>query len=113
MAFEQGKSGNPGGRPKGDKQFRDALNVAIKRTEGDKTMLAHIAEALVCKAMLGDVPAINAIADRLDGKPNQALEVTHDGEITLKSAVVSQLNGFFADTAGRLTDQSDADVVPN
>lgn len=113
MPFKEGQSGNPGGRPKGDKQFREALQTAIKRTDGDKTQLARIAEALVVKAISGDVPAINAIADRLDGKPNQALEVTHDGEITLKSAVISQLDSFFAVAAGRLADQSDPDVVSN
>lgn len=113
MSFEAGKSGNPGGRPKGDKQFRDALNVAIKRTEGDKTMLAHIAEALVAKAMLGDVPACNVIADRLDGKPMQDVAIEHTGELTFKSAVVSQLDSFFAVAAGRLEDQSQSDMVPN
>ena len=77
MAFQKGNSGNPGGRPKTDKLFREALNVAIKRTEGNKTMLAHIADALVAKAIMGDVPAINAIADRLDGKPHQTAEITH------------------------------------
>ncbi len=79
MAFKSGMSGNPGGRPKGDKLFRDALTLAIKRSDGDKTMLAHIADALVSKALSGDVPAINAIADRLDGKPHQTAEITHIG----------------------------------
>jgi hypothetical protein len=77
MAFAKGQSGNPGGRGKEAKLFKDALTVAIKRAEGDKTMLAHIADALVAKAMMGDVPAINTIADRLDGKPHQTAEVTH------------------------------------
>lgn len=77
MAFGKGQTGNPGGRPKTDKIFREALNLAIKRTEGDKTKLARVAEALVEKALTGDVPAINAIADRLDGKPHQTAEITH------------------------------------
>lgn len=73
MAFEPGVSGNPGGRSKKEKLFRDALSVAIKRTDGDKTKLAQIAEALVDKAIAGDVPACNAIADRLDGKVTQPI----------------------------------------
>lgn len=77
MPFAKGKSGNPGGRSKGEKLFRDALGVAINRTEGDKTKLARIAEALVDKAITGDVPAIVAVADRLDGKPHQTAEITH------------------------------------
>ena len=73
MPFEEGKTGNPNGRPKSVKQFKDALNIAIKRTDGDKTMLAKIAEALVDKAIAGDVPAIREIGDRLDGKPTQLI----------------------------------------
>lgn len=73
--FQPGVSGNPDGTPgpKAAKLFKNALTIAIKRTEGDKTMLAHIAEALVTKAMMGDVPAINAVADRLDGKATQPI----------------------------------------
>ncbi len=113
MTFQAGQSGNPGGRAKSEKQFRDALNLAVKRTNGDKTALADIADALVAKAMLGDVQAINCIADRLDGKPQQDVAVEHHGELTLKSVVVSQLVSFFESAAGRLEDRSDENVVPN
>lgn len=50
------------------------LRVALKEAHaegGDK--LRRVAEALVDKAMTGDVPAIKEIADRLDGKVPQAL----------------------------------------
>jgi len=71
VPFEPGVSGNPGG--KNGKQFKAALLLAIKRTDGDKTELARIAEALVEKAKTGDVAAINAVADRLDGKATQLI----------------------------------------
>lgn len=77
MPYAKGTSGNPGGKPKSNKQFKDALQIAIKRTEGDKTMLAKLAEALVDKAVSGDVQAIREVADRLDGKPHQTSEITH------------------------------------
>ena len=77
MAFKKAETGNPGGRPKDLKQFRDALNLAIKRLDGDKTKLALMAEALVDKAASGDVMAIREVADRLDGKPHQTAEITH------------------------------------
>jgi len=60
------------------------LRLAVKRT-GDadvkgKTKLDKIAIALVGQAILGDVPAIKEIGDRLDGKVAQALEHKgHDG----------------------------------
>ena len=55
-----------------------ALLLAVKRADGDKTKLAQIAEALVEKAITGDVPACNAIADRLDGKPTQPISGDED-----------------------------------
>lgn len=63
------------GRPPKEKSFANMLNIAIKEAiEGtDKTKLRAVADALVDKAMAGDVPAIKEIADRIDGKVPQAL----------------------------------------
>jgi len=72
MPFEKGKSGNPGGRPKG-RPFRDALMMEIKAAGDDHKALRKIAAALLAKAANGDVPAINSLADRTDGKVAQAL----------------------------------------
>jgi Family of unknown function (DUF5681) len=72
MPFEQGKSGNPGGRPKG-KPFRDALIMEIAAAGNDHQALRKTAAALLAKAGGGDVPAINLLADRTDGKVAQAL----------------------------------------
>lgn len=75
MAFEKGKSGNPGGRPK-EKPWRDALNMALK--DGDGLRLRRIADAVVTLAETGDMQAIKEIGDRLDGKPAQQTIVTGD-----------------------------------
>ena len=65
------------GRPKGawsEKKFRDALNCAVtEQTKDGQRKLRVIAERLVEAAMNGDIPAIKEVADRLDGKPAQAL----------------------------------------
>lgn len=63
------------GRPPKEKSFANMLNIAIKEAiEGsDKTKLRAVADALVEKAMAGDVQAIKEVADRLDGKVPQAL----------------------------------------
>jgi hypothetical protein len=59
-----------------DKPFREALRLAVKRTEDDpaqgKTKLDRIAAQLVSVAIDGDVQAIKEIGDRLDGKVPQA-----------------------------------------
>lgn len=73
MAFEKGKSGNPSGRPK-EKVFTDALRVAVLREDDEgKVKLHRIAERLVAEAMAGESWAIQQVADRLDGKPAQAI----------------------------------------
>jgi hypothetical protein len=64
------------------------------RTEGDKTELAHIAAALVKKAKDGDVPAINAIADRLDGKPTQPISGDDDAP-----AILTRIENVIIDSA--------------
>ena len=63
------------GRPPKEKSFANMLNIAIKEAvEGtDKTKLRAVADALVDKAMSGDVAAIKEVADRLDGKVPQAV----------------------------------------
>ena len=63
------------GRPPKEKSFANMLNIAVKEAiEGsDKTKLRAVADALVDKAMTGDVPAIKEIAERLDGKVPQAV----------------------------------------
>lgn len=63
------------GRPPKEKSFANMLNIAIKEAiEGsDKSKLRAVADALVDKAMGGDVQAIKEVADRLDGKVPQGI----------------------------------------
>lgn len=63
------------GRPPKERSFANMLNIAIKEAiEGtDKTKLRAVADALVDKAMSGDVQAIKEVADRIDGKVPQGV----------------------------------------
>ena len=73
-----GQSANPSGRRK-SKPFLEALNRALEaKAEDGRAKLEHVAEAMVKAALDGEVPALKEIADRLDGKPTQEMEVTHD-----------------------------------
>lgn len=71
MVWKSGVSGNAGGQRK-TKPFYDALRLQIAAAGDDQRALRRVAEALLAKAETGDVAAINALADRLDGKVPQA-----------------------------------------
>ncbi len=68
---------------KSDKRWRDAISIAVQEKVSGKqtTKLRAMADALVEKALEGDVPALKEVGDRLDGKAAQYIEssqeVTH------------------------------------
>jgi hypothetical protein len=72
MRFEKGKSGNPGGRPKGDGEIRE---LARKHTATALATLVQIAEGGENES--ARVAAANAILDRGWGKP--AVPLVSDG----------------------------------
>lgn len=56
------------------------LDAAEKAAEEGKTVKEIVAEALLAKAVTGDVAAIKEFGDRIDGKPSQGIDVTSKGE---------------------------------
>ena len=79
MGFEPGNKLAVGGRK--DKPFRDALRMELAALgEDDPKGLRGIARNLLKIAAGSEgLPAIKEIADRLDGKPAQAIENGDDG----------------------------------
>ena len=78
MAWPKGKSGNPLGR-RSDKPFADALRLELAAAGEDHKKLRKIAQNLIALASSEStdaLPAILAVADRLDGKPAQESMVT-------------------------------------
>ena len=71
--FQPGQSGNPGGKPKQAKQFRDALIRQLEKADNDGKKLDAVARRLVENAIGGETSAIREIADRIDGKVPQAV----------------------------------------
>ena len=69
-----------------EKPFTDALRLAL--LNGGRHRLRIIADKLAEMAEQGDLQAIREIADRLDGKPVQALE---RGDIPVEAMTDQQL----------------------
>ena len=77
-SWNKGQSGNPSGR-KSEKPFGDALRMELAAAGNDQKALRVIARNLIALAQKGgeqSLPAIIAVADRLDGKPAQESTVT-------------------------------------
>ena len=87
MPFQPGNKLAKGGRQ--DKPFRDALVMEIKSAGADFASLRKIAAQLIAQAEKGDLGCIKEVADRLDGKPAQALE--HSGEVSIPTVMRAPL----------------------
>lgn len=59
-----------------EKPFVEALRIELLAAGKDQKALRAIARQLIAKAQEGDMVAIKEFADRLDGKPMQAVETT-------------------------------------
>jgi Family of unknown function (DUF5681) len=79
MPFEKGQIANPAGAGSTGrgKPFTDALMRALLQEDGKK--LRAIAEKLIEQAMNGDVSALREIADRVEGRSKQSVEVADNG----------------------------------
>lgn len=76
------------GRPPSEKTFANMLRIAISEAHAEGgTRLRAVADALVTKAISGDVPAIREIGDRLDGKVMQQVELSGDPDNPVASRV--------------------------
>jgi hypothetical protein len=78
--FQPGKSGNPGGRPKIRvlAEMLAAVGNQVEKKSG-KTYFQLAAEALLSKAFNGDVQAFRELADRIDGRTTQSVELAGPG----------------------------------
>lgn len=101
MAWKPGQSGNPKGR-KSEKPFADALRMEIAAAGSDQKILREIARNLLFLATLPNkdaLPAIGAVADRLDGKPAQESTVTIDDKRDATDWTRAELVAFLNNAA--------------
>ena len=94
MPFQKGQSGNPGGRPK-ERPFKDALRQVLSQEDDadKKKKLVLLAEALVAKAIDGDVPAAKEVMDRVEGRvPTPVAGADGEGPVEAIIQVVTGIN---------------------
>ena len=90
--WQPGVSGNPEGTAK-IKLFRKALRDVLSYEEAKE-----IAKAVVKKAKAGDLFAVNLIADRLDGKPKQEIDINDERR---SDNLASRFEQILSDAASR------------
>ena len=100
MPFKTGESGNPGGRSS-ERPWREALRSALHVVDPikKKNKLGVLADTLVELALGGDIAAIREIAQRIDGMPQQQIDMNPGDDISLeeKRIFVGLLAAFIAD----------------
>ena len=78
-SWKPGQSGNPGGRPHGYVPFAPMLRRALAKTDRrNRSQLEKIAEKVVALALKGDMDAVRWLADRVDGRVAQQLNVSSE-----------------------------------
>jgi len=89
--WQPGQSGNPGGRPR-TKLITSELERMLEQeapAANGKTWAAVIAEALLKKARKGDVRAIAELANRVEGKARQTVDLELDVQSDLMERIVA------------------------
>jgi hypothetical protein len=79
--FTPGRSGNPGGRPRGSKSLVNLLIDALRKRAkdgkgGEKEFYELLAESIVVNAAKGNAALVKLIFDYHEGPPPQKHEVT-------------------------------------
>lgn len=94
--FKKGQSGNLAGRPPGIPntatrlkrllQMEQEITNPVNGLKEQFTVAEQMDLAMINAARKGNVKAYTALVDRLEGKPNQALDMTSNGE-TLSNVI--------------------------
>jgi hypothetical protein len=79
VTWVKGRSGNPNGAPPRDQQLSRAISTLLRKKDPEtgQTNKALIAQALVSRAIRGDIEAIRTVLERVDGKVPTPVE--HSG----------------------------------
>ena len=77
MPFKKGQSGNPGG----SRLYKALSNALIMELKRNPHRANTVANKLITMAEEGDIQAHKLLFDRLEGKAEQSIDVTHSGQV--------------------------------
>jgi hypothetical protein len=97
--------GRPIGSVNRQKPFNDALRMTLR---SDPLALRRIAAKLIEKAEEGDLAAIREFADRLDGKPEPAIDLRR---VSISELTDAQLDHLIAADGLELVEEDDPNVL--
>lgn len=99
------------GRPPKEKSFANMLNIALTaKGQSGETKLREVAEVLVDKALAGESWAVSMVADRVDGKPMQQVELTAEITQRLNTLTDEELESI---ATSRSIGASEASPIPS
>lgn len=91
-------AGNANSGQRKDKLIRDALMLAASRVHDadpqSRKKMAVAAEKVVEMAVGGDLAAFKEMADRIDGKPHQSMDMTSTHERSIEQLTDAELAAF-------------------
>jgi len=84
--WKEGETGNPNGRPKGQRNFATIYREAIEKIAKSKDITAdefeiQLVEQAIRKGFNGDTRFYTDTLDRIHGKPIQSIDHKLDGKI--------------------------------
>jgi hypothetical protein len=93
--WKPGQSGNPSGKASKAKILTDALRCELVQ---NPARVRAIANKVIELAEAGDLDAARLIFDRLEGKPNQSIEITAD----VRHSSIEEVDARIAELSLRL-----------
>lgn len=107
--FKPGQSGNPKGRPKSitlSEAYRKMLAEVDEQDEHKRTRAEVLAERMYTEAKTGNVQALREIADRVEGKARQTINLSVEKREQLEKAIDGIMRD--AERAGEPCSREDA-----
>lgn len=113
--WKPGQSGNPKGKKKGTLAAKTILREFLAVESGSKhpktgqklNCYQHALLACIKKAMNGDLSSLKEIIDRLEGKPNQKVDITERKPDELETLSERELREKSLDIINKLKENLD------